>query len=151
MANTKFRGNLPAKIDAQGRIKIPTGHRSTFLDEFGPDVFITSINGENARIYPMSEWEKIEEKLLEPPRMLPQKQKFLRNTSYWGQEAKIDRQGRVLIQPHLREKAALEEAEVAVIGALNYLEVWNREHFESALDTEPFTENDASILADLNI
>ena len=151
MANVKFRGNLPAKIDAQGRIKIPTAHRSLFLEMLGPDVFVTSINGESARIYPIAEWERIEEKLLEPPKMLPQKQKFLRNTGYWGQEAKLDRQGRVLIQPHLRKKAELGNCEVAVIGTLSYVEVWNRQRFEKTLEDEPFTDDDASALSDLNI
>ena len=151
MTDVKFRGNLPAKIDAQGRIKIPAAHRSLFLEKLGPDVFVTSINGESARIYPMSEWERIEEKLLEAPKMQPNKQKFLRNTGYWGQEARLDRQGRVLIKPLLRKKAELENCEVLVIGSLSFVEVWNRQRFEKTLEAEPFTDEDANALSDLNI
>lgn len=145
-----LRGNSPAKIDAQGRIKIPTAHRKVLEEEFGPEVFVTSINGENVLIYPLSEWEKIEAKLLEPPKMKPEKRRFLRNTSYFGQVATMDRQGRIVIQPHLRESADID-GDVAVIGYLRHLEVWNQEKFEQQIHSEPFTDEDATALAELGI
>ncbi|MFQ5741565.1 MAG: division/cell wall cluster transcriptional repressor MraZ, partial [Acidobacteriota bacterium] len=145
-----FRGNFPAKMDAQGRIKIPTAHRK-ILEDFGSEVYVTSLDGESVRIYPMHEWEKIEARLLEPPKMLPGKVKFMRNTSYYGQVSKMDKQGRVSIQSHLRERAGVEHEEVAVMGQLNYLEVWNRERFQRLLESDPFTEKDALALAEMNI
>ncbi len=145
-----FRGNFPAKLDAQGRIKIPTAHRK-ILEDFGAEVYVTSLDGESVRIYPMHEWEKIEAKLLEPPKMLPGKVKFMRNTSYYGQVSSMDKQGRVSVQPHLREKAGVDQEEVAVMGQLNYLEVWNKERFQRLLDTDPYTERDAHSLAELGI
>ena len=33
-----LRGNSPAKIDAQGRVKIPTAHRKILAEEFGSDL-----------------------------------------------------------------------------------------------------------------
>ena len=146
-----FRGNFPAKLDAQGRIKIPTAHRKILEEAHGADVFVTSLNGDSVRIYPMGEWEKIEAKLLEPPKMLPGKVKFLRNTSYYGQVSTMDKQGRISIQPHLREKAEVDGQEVAVMGQLNYLEVWNKSHFERALEADPYTDRDAQALAELGI
>lgn len=145
-----FRGNFPAKLDAQGRIKIPTAHRK-ILEDFGSEVYVTSLDGESVRIYPMHEWEKIEAKLLEPPKMLPGKVKFLRNTSYYGQVSTMDKQGRISIQPHLREKADMDREEVAVMGQLNYLEVWNKERFLRLLDSDPYTEKDAQALAELGL
>ena len=146
-----FRGNFPAKIDGQGRIKIPSTHRKILAADYGAEVFITSLTGQNVLIYPLHEWEKLEMKLLEPPKMLPGKVKFLRNTSYYGQLARVDRQGRVLIQPHLREAAGVEREEVDVMGQLNYLEVWNRSRFEKILDTDPYTDDDSISLADIGI
>ncbi|HLV00705.1 MAG TPA: division/cell wall cluster transcriptional repressor MraZ [Acidobacteriota bacterium] len=145
-----FRGNFPAKVDAQGRLKIPTAHRKILEDAYGSDLFVTSVTGQNALIYPLSEWEQIEAKLLEPPKMRPAKVKFLRNTAYFGQVSSIDKQGRVLIQPHLREAASID-GDVAVIGYLNYLEVWNQTRFLELLESDPYTDEDASALADLGI
>lgn len=145
-----MRGNSPAKIDAQGRIKIPANHRKVIEDDFGVDIFVTSVTGENVLIYPLSEWEKIEAKLQEPPKMLPEKVKFLRNTSYYGQVTTMDKQGRILIPQHLRESASID-GDVAVMGQLHYLEVWNREKFTSQMAADPYTRADAVALAELGI
>ena len=145
-----LRGNSPAKVDAQGRLKIPTSHRKVLEEEYGPEVFVTSVTGESVLVYPLSEWEKIEAKLLEAPKLRPEKIKFMRNTSYYGQVAKIDRQGRVVIQSHLREAASIS-GDVAVIGYLGHLEVWNHDKFVLQLEADPYTKEDAIALAELGI
>ena len=145
-----LRGNSPARVDAQGRLKIPTLHRKVLEEEYGPEVFVTSVTGESVLIYPMSEWEKIEAKLLEAPKLRPEKIKFLRNTSYYGQVARIDKQGRVVIQSHLREAASID-GDVAVIGYLGHLEVWNHNKFVLQLESDPYTREDAIALAELGI
>ncbi len=145
-----MRGNSPARIDGQGRIKIPTLHRKLLEEQWGPEVFVTSVTGENVLIYPIEEWEKIETKLMEPPKMRPEKLKFLRNTSYYGYVTTMDKQGRIMIPQHLRERASID-GEVAVMGALHYLEVWNHQKFLEQLDKDPYTNQDAIALSDLGI
>ena len=51
-------------------------------------------------------------------------EKFLNFTSYFGQQVGIDSEGRILLPQLLRQKAKLD-AEVAVLGKLDYLEVYN--------------------------
>ena len=79
-----FRGNFPTKVDTQGRIKIPVAYRRLIDEEFGVELYVPSTTGENVLVYPLSEWEQVEAKLLEPPKMRPEKLKFLRNTNYYG-------------------------------------------------------------------
>jgi DNA-binding transcriptional regulator/RsmH inhibitor MraZ len=43
------------------------------------------------------------------------------------------------------------QGEVAVIGYLNYLDVWNMDRFRSHLDDNPLTEDDMQALSDLGI
>ena len=145
-----LRGNFPAKLDAQGRIKIPTAHRKYIFEQYGSELYITSITGENLLIYPFREWEEIEARLSMPPKMLPEKEKFLLRASYYGQASSMDKQGRVLIQPHLREVAQVD-GEVAVMGYLTYLQVWNRERVQNLLQSDPYTDKDATALAELGI
>lgn len=137
-------------MDAQGRLKIPSTHRTILEDEYGSELFVTSADGRKALIYPLSRWEEIEARLMDPPRMKPAKLKFLRNTSFFGQVSSMDKQGRVLIQPHLREAASIA-GEVAVIGSLHYLEVWNRDKFMQLINEDPYTDEDAAALAELGI
>ena len=51
-------------------------------------------------------------------------------TSYWGQVAELDAQGRVVIPPHLRE-AAGASADVDVLGLQNCLEIWNSDRLRA--------------------
>ena len=140
----KLRGNCPAKIDEKGRLKIP----SVFLEElkeYGNQFYITSTTGETARIYPMKVWSEIEDKLAEKPSADVAKRKFLMRTSYYGQVAELDGQGRVLLPAVLRE-AAQTMGEVDVFGALNYLEVMNHTRVLDKLKNEPYTDADDTAL-----
>ena len=59
-----LRGNIPAKVDEKGRLKIPAAFLEK-LKEHGERFYVTSEEGDHARIYPMKFWEQIEEKLAE--------------------------------------------------------------------------------------
>ncbi|MBI4482476.1 MAG: division/cell wall cluster transcriptional repressor MraZ [Acidobacteria bacterium] len=144
-------GNQPAKIDAKGRIKIPASFRKYVADKYGNDLYITSLTGDSVLIYPLPEWIGVTQKLEAPPRLLPEKQKYLRITNYYGQLGTMDAQGRVVIQPHLRERAQMNGEVVAVMGHLTYLEVWNNEKFSQLLHAHPFTDEDAEKLAGLGL
>lgn len=145
-----LRGNYPATVDGKGRLKIPAAFK-TFLDEnYGPDFYVTSLDGQSVRIYPFSVWRDIEDKLAALPSMTKAKKKFLDRANYWGQTARMDGQGRVLIPSLLREAAATR-GEVAVIGYLNYLDVWNMERFREHIEQNPFTDDDEQTLSNLGI
>ena len=93
-----FRGNNPATVDDKGRLKIPTAFRTELDEQYGQD-FVTSLDGKSVWIYPLPAWVKIEEKLATLPSMNKAKKHFLDRTNYWGQMARADSHGRVLIPP----------------------------------------------------
>jgi MraZ protein len=137
-------------VDGKGRLKIPTAFK-TFIDEnYGPDFYITSLDGQSVRVYPFNVWRDVEEKLKAVPSMNKAKKKFLDRTNYYGQMAKMDSQGRVLIPSMLRESAAMR-GEVAVLGYLDRLDVWNGDRYREYLDRETFTDEDMQGLSDLGI
>ena len=145
-----LRGNSPAKIDDKGRLKIPNGFRVAIQKDHGPELFVTSLSGLSVRIYPMPVWTEIERRISNMPSTHPARQRFLDRVNFYGQVAEFDQQGRVLIQPRLRD-SALMTGEVDVLGQQNFLEVWNHERFVARLISEPFTEDDAKALADFGI
>lgn len=145
-----LRGNSPARIDDKGRLKVPNGFRVAIQDTHGRELFVTSLTGESVRIYPMPVWIEIEQRLAQMPSTHPARQKFLDRVSFFGQVAEIDPQGRVLIQPRLRD-SALMSGDVDVLGKQNFLEVWNHDRFVARLVREPFGDEDAKALADFGI
>ncbi|HEY0323178.1 MAG TPA: hypothetical protein VGC66_19630 [Pyrinomonadaceae bacterium] len=145
-----LRGNYTARIDSKGRLKIPTPFRRLIEERHGQGVYVTSLTGENVRIYPLPEWETIEQRLALLPSMDPARRKFLDRTNYYGQQSEIDTQGRVLVPPLLRRSSGVI-GEVAVLGYLTYLEVWELEKFRERLLSDPYTEEDETAIARLGI
>lgn len=137
-------------MDSKGRLKVPTAFRRLIEERHGSEFYVTSLTGENVRLYPLPEWEAIEERLALLPSMDPARRKFLDRTNYYGQQATLDAQGRVLIHPLLRKSAALV-GEVAVLGYLTYLEVWELERFQQRLLSDPYAEEDEAAIARLGI
>jgi MraZ protein len=145
-----LRGNYTARIDSKGRLKVPTPFRRIIGEKHGTGVYVTSLTGENVRIYPMPEWESIEQRLALLPSMDPARRKFLDRTNYYGQQTAMDGQGRILIHPLLRKSAGVY-GDVAVLGYLTYLEVWELEKFQQRLLSDPYTEEDEAAIARLGI
>ena len=145
-----LRGNYTARIDSKGRLKVPTPFRRLIEQQHGNEVYITSLMGESVRIYALAEWEAIEQRLALLPTMDPARRKFLDRTNYYGQQATIDGQGRILIHPLLRRSAEVV-GDVAVLGYLSYLEIWELERFKKRLLSDPYTEADEAAIARLGI
>ena len=141
-----FRGSASTRIDDKGRLKIPTLFRGLVQARSGADVFVTSVKGDSVRIYPMQVWSELEQLVLKAPQQHPALVKFMDRVSYFGQSGELDPQGRVVIPPHLRQKAAIV-GEVRVLGRINFLEVWNEERFVDKLDREPWTDDDGLLLS----
>ena len=145
-----FRGNTPARIDDKGRLKVPNAFRSLFESKYGRDVFVTSLTGENVRLYPMPVWLQIEEKLGQMPSAHPSRLRYLDRVNYFGQAAELDVQGRILIPTRLRDSATMT-GEVDVIGQYNCLDVWNHDRFLMKLQRDAYTDDDARALSEFGI
>ena len=146
-----LRGNHPARIDDKGRIKVPNGFRSLIEQQHGPELFVTSVTGEYVRLYPMAVWLEVERRLAEVPSANPSRQRFLDRVNFFGQTATMDKQGRVVVPPLLRESAAMA-GEVSVLGQQNHLAVWNQKRLaERLFKKEPFTDDDGTVLSGFGI
>lgn len=141
-----FRGSAPAKIDEKGRLKIPTDFRRLLEERYGLDLFVTSVTGDSALLYPLPVWEEIEARLAATPSTDRAKMRYLERVNYFGQQVRLDVQGRILIPQILRESASIN-GDVVVSGQLNHLGVWNHERFVSRLAEQPFTDEDFRALS----
>jgi MraZ protein len=145
-----FRGSAPTKIDDKGRVKVPTQFRRFLEEAYGRDLFITSVSGDSVLVYPLPVWEEIEGRLAALPSTDRTKQRYLERVSYFGQQVRLDAQGRALIPQLLRESAAMA-GEVVVSARLNHLEVWNRERLQKRFTEEPFGDDDFRYLSERGI
>lgn len=143
-----FRGNHPAKVDEKGRLKLPSAFKQLVDAANVTQFYVTSPDGKSAEIWPLPEWEKREEQLAESSTMDDAVKKYLNLTSYYGQQVEMDNQARILLPQILRQSARLD-AEVTVFGMRVYLEVHNREIFESNLPANELTADDRKAMAEI--
>src|SRR3954454_13288572 len=136
-----FRGSAPTKIDDKGRLKIPTDFRRLLEERYGLDLFVTSVQGESALLYPLPGWGEIEARLAQMPSTERAKMRYLERVSYYGQQVRLDVQGRILVPQILRESASIN-GDVVVSGQLNHLVVWSHERFVARMSEQPFTNED---------
>ncbi|HKF42090.1 MAG TPA: division/cell wall cluster transcriptional repressor MraZ [Thermoanaerobaculia bacterium] len=137
----RFRGSAPARLDEKGRLKVPSLFRQQIEEAFGAEMFVTSLHGREVLLYPLTVWRGLEEKLATLPAIHRAKAKFLERVNYYGQNASLDSQGRVLIPQILRDAAKLPP-DVVVTGNIDHLVVSDRSALASKLAGEDFTAED---------
>lgn len=148
MGNTLI-GSSTARFDKSGRIKIPEKFRIAIEEEYGKELFITSLTDEAIQIYPLPVWNSLTGIAGEGAyHFRPSIRKLLIRVNSKGKKYRIDSKGRVLINQVLREKAKLED-EVEVIGLSNHLEIWNKTVLEEMLEEGPLTDEDFENIAEL--
>jgi MraZ protein len=142
-------GSYSARFDSSGRLKIPEKFRSVIEEQYGKEVFITSLTDESVQIYPLQVWQKLtgitNQGLLH---LKPDVRIFMLRVNRKGTRYELDSKGRILINQDLREKAQLEE-EVEIIGLDSHIEIWNKKALDDTLRDNPLTNKDFEKLSEL--
>jgi MraZ protein len=135
----RFRGSYELKVDDRGRIKVPSKYLSILEEQFGKDLYVTSINGDRAFLYPLKVWEGIEQGIETMRVRAPEVEEYVSRTSFWGNESEVDGRGRVLIPPELRTAGKLND-NVRIFGKIDHMVVWNEELFRAKELSGEFTD-----------
>ena len=128
-----FRGQFTYSIDTKGRISIPAKLRKHVSENAGETFVMTKGTSTCIDVYPLDEWQLIEERLLKLNPFNPDDAKFIRMFSQYASEDTMDSQSRILIPSPLIEYAKIDK-EVLILGALKKIEVWNPKIYEEYLD-----------------
>ncbi len=103
---------IQARVDDKGRLKLPAEFVE-YLKKSGVDkVFITTVDLELARIYPMPVWKSNENLFGNAGDLAELAEDVAYIAKYFGGDSEIDAQGRVLMPAELRRKMGLESQPV---------------------------------------
>jgi MraZ protein len=107
-------GLYTSRVDEKGRLKLPKDIEE-YLKHFAEQgFFVTSLDGDIARIYPMDVWRE-NLRVLENEQEDPERaDRIAYAADYFGAIAAIDNQGRILIPPVLRRRIGIENQPVHV-------------------------------------
>ena len=142
----RLRGSAETTVDEKGRFKVPSVFRAPIEETFGPEFFLTSISGVDVLIFPMPVWNALEEKLAAMPAIHRAKAKFQERFNTYGQVARMDAQGRLLVPSLLREVSALE-GDALVLGQTDHLKLVDRAKHLKSLRSTTITDEDYDELA----
>lgn len=117
-----FMGEYQHAVDGKGRMIVP----AKFREGLGERFVVTRGMDNCLFVYPLSEWNILEQKLKALPFTRSDARAFMRFFFSGAAECELDKQGRILIPNNLREHAKLLK-DVVVIGVSNRVEVWSQE------------------------
>ena len=134
----KFRGVSNLSLDAKGGIVLPARYRDRLLEICQSQLIITIDTDQPCLlIYPLPEWELIEEKIEALPSFNPTTRRIQRLLIGHATEVEVDTNGRMLLSNPLREYARLGK-KVVLIGQGKKFELWDEllwaERMQSWLD-----------------
>lgn len=133
-----FRGQFTYLMDSKGRIAIPAKLRKHISADANETFVMTRGLSNCIDLYPLDEWQKIEEKLLGLNSFQPDDARFIRMISQYATDDVMDVQSRIMVPSTLINYAKIEK-EVLIIGALKKIEIWNPKVYDEYLNQSPQT------------
>jgi MraZ protein len=125
-----FRGSYEVKVDDKVRAKLPGGFLKVLeRNEWGKEFFVTSFDGQIGQIWPLVKWEEKEAEWALIPDESREKQRFMDQVNFYGQQVELDAQDRLLLPQRLRGKARLV-GEVDILGAGVFMKIANHDTME---------------------
>ena len=124
-----FRGISQLNLDVKGRLAVPARHRDSLLERCAGHLVITADADRCLLIYPLPDWELIQQKLEGLSNLDPRVRELQRRLIGFAVDVDMDSAGRVLISPALREYAQLDKA-VVLAGQGKKFELWNSDNWE---------------------
>lgn len=135
-----FIGEYRHGLDAKGRVIVPVKFRDGLGDKF---VLTKGLDG-CLFAYSKEEWANFENKIKTLPLTSKDARAFVRFFFSGAVECEIDKQGRTLIPPVLREYAELDK-DLVIIGVSSRVEIWSQAKWDNYSEAEDL---EADVLAE---
>lgn len=144
-----FRGVATFNLDAKGRMAVPARFRKQLDVSCEGRLVITIDHADRClQVYPLPEWELVEQKLSGLPSLNKQVRRLKRMLLGYATECEMDSHGRVLLPAKLREFAGLDKNTV-MIGQGNKFELWDEQTWNGLMDDCLQEDFDAILPAEL--
>ena len=134
LGKNMFRGINAIHIDGKGRLAIPTRYRDT-LGSDSDNALVLTIDTEETclLLYPLKQWQVIEEKIQRLPSFDPVARRIQRLLIGHATDVVLDGTGRLLVPQVLRDYAQLDKR-VLMIGQGAKFELWSEQLWEARRD-----------------
>lgn len=129
-----FRGITAVTLDAKGRMVMPTQYRKQIMEDANGQLVVTIDTDQRCLLlYPTPNWEQIQEKLDKLPSFNPATRRIQRLLIGHATDVEMDRQGRLLLPPLLRDYAGFDKV-VMLVGQGKKFELWDKDQWTQLRD-----------------
>ena len=130
-------GEYECKIDAKGRMRLPTGLINQLGEVEGELGFVINRGFENClMLYPDAVWEKITKEVNSLNQYDKSNREFVRYFYRGAQRLTMDSADRILVNKRLLEYAGIDK-DVILAAVNDRIEVWAKDKYDNMLDEEP--------------
>lgn len=127
-------GTYNCKVDAKGRMMIPSGMKKQLLPILEEGfVLRRSVFQKCLELYPMAEWQALMQKMNKLNRFKKKNNDFIRRFSAGARIVEVDTNGRLLIPKDLTVFASISK-DIVLSSAVNIVEIWDKDLYEQSID-----------------
>jgi MraZ protein len=148
-----FSGRFDHATDEKGRVSIPSRFRETLQRDGHESLFITNWVFQKERclaLFPPSQWTRLIGKISQRGSLDPSTQILLMYFVGGAHEVQVDRQGRILIPPKLREYARLDR-DVTFNALIDHFQLWDKALLQRIADAAEQQMMDPDFVGKLNL
>ena len=142
-----FIGEYNHNLDEKGRLAVP----AKFRNDLKKGAVVTKGLDGCLFLYTMNEWKILADKLSKLPISQSGTRAFARLMLAGAMDARVDKQGRIIIPDYLRKYAGMKK-KIVVSGLYNRLEIWDENSWEKYKEkTEKKSEDIAEKLGEIGV
>ena len=133
---TNFIGEFDCKLDAKGRLMVPSGLRKQLSPEANESFVVNRWFEKCLVLYPKNDWERISAEVNQLNQYVKKNRDFIRYFYRGATELSLDGTGRILLPKRLQEYGAFEK-ELVLFAYSDRIEVWDKDTYDGLLTDEP--------------
>ena len=127
-------GTYECKADAKGRVMFSSALKKQLLPVVSEGFVVKrAVFQPCLELYPMKEWSLMMDKINKLNRFVKKNNDFIRRFTAGVKVVDLDASGRLLIPKDLCQFAGIEK-QVVLSSAVNIIEIWDKDNYESAID-----------------
>ena len=141
---TNLIGEYECKVDAKGRLLVPSALRKQFSAEAEGHLFVKRGIESCLEIYQKHDWERVSHQVASLNQFVKKNRLFARKFISGVTQMELDTVGRILLPKSMLDYAGVSK-EFVLFCYGDKIEVWSKENYEAELD---MTADDFSDLAE---
>ena len=141
---TNLIGEYECKVDAKGRLLVPSGLRKQFSSEAEGKLFVKRGIENCLELYQKHDWEFVSEKVSSLNQFVKKNRAFARKFISGATQLELDSVGRINLPKNLLEYAGVKK-ELILFAYGNKIEIWDKAAYDAELE---MSDNDFADLAE---